>query len=93
MPTSVRISAVPDGGRGALPGRVARQPQATGNGAVSTYAYVNPVVAVSFGALFLGERPSPATLVGGVVVVASVAMLLIHRTGNPSRARAERPVR
>ena len=25
--------------------------------AVSTYAYVNPVVAVSLGALFLGERP------------------------------------
>jgi drug/metabolite transporter (DMT)-like permease len=48
--------------------------------AVSTYAYVNPVVAVSLGALFLGERPTPATLVGGVVVVASVAMLLINRT-------------
>ena len=52
-----------------------RLPAAT----VSTYAYVNPVVAVSLGALFLGERPTPATLVGGVVVVASVAMLLIRR--------------
>ncbi|TVZ05622.1 EamA family transporter [Trebonia kvetii] len=49
--------------------------------AVPTYAYVNPVVAVSLGALFLGERLTPATLVGGVVVVASVAMLLINRTG------------
>jgi drug/metabolite transporter (DMT)-like permease len=47
--------------------------------AVSTYAYVNPVVAVSLGALFLGERPTPATLLGGVVVVASVAMLLVNR--------------
>jgi drug/metabolite transporter (DMT)-like permease len=47
--------------------------------AVSTYAYVNPVVAVSLGALFLGERPTLATLLGGVVVVASVAMLLINR--------------
>jgi drug/metabolite transporter (DMT)-like permease len=46
---------------------------------VSTYAYVNPVVAVSLGALFLGERPTLATLLGGAVVVASVAMLLIHR--------------
>ena len=46
---------------------------------VSTYAYVNPVVAVSLGALFLGERPTLATLLGGVIVVASVAMLLIHR--------------
>jgi drug/metabolite transporter (DMT)-like permease len=49
---------------------------------VSTYAYVNPVVAVSLGALFLGERPTLTTLLGGVIVVASVAMLLIHRTGN-----------
>jgi drug/metabolite transporter (DMT)-like permease len=46
---------------------------------VSTYAYVNPVVAVSLGALFLGERPTLATLLGGAVVVASVAMLLIRR--------------
>ena len=46
---------------------------------VSTYAYVNPVVAVSLGALFLGERPTLATLLGGVIVVASVAMLLVHR--------------
>ena len=60
---------------------------------VSTYAYVNPVVAVSLGALFLGERPTLATLLGGVIVVASVAMLLIHRTANPSGARQERTAR
>jgi drug/metabolite transporter (DMT)-like permease len=47
---------------------------------VSTYAYVNPVVAVSLGALFLGERPTLASLLGGVVVVLSVALLLIRRT-------------
>ena len=47
---------------------------------VSTYAYVNPVVAVSLGALFLGERPTLATLLGGLVVVLSVALLLIRRT-------------
>ncbi len=51
--------------------------------AVSTYAYVNPVVAVSLGALLLGERPTPATLLGGAVVVLSVAMLLIHRAKSP----------
>ena len=51
--------------------------------AVSTYAYVNPVAAVSLGALFLGERPTLATLLGGAVVVLSVAMLLIRRTENP----------
>jgi drug/metabolite transporter (DMT)-like permease len=48
---------------------------------VSTYAYVNPVVAVSLGTLFLGERPTLATLLGGGVVVLSVAMLLIRRSG------------
>jgi drug/metabolite transporter (DMT)-like permease len=63
------------------------------NSVVSTYAYVNPVVAVSLGALFLGERPTLATLLGGVIVVASVAMLLINRTGNPAGARQERPAR
>jgi len=34
-----------------------------------------------------------ATLLGGVIVVASVAMLLINRTGNPAGARQERTAR
>jgi len=58
--------------------------------AVSTYAYVNPVVAVSLGALFLGERPTLATLLGGAVVIVSVAILLINRAGSPPRPRTER---
>ncbi|MGH3213627.1 MAG: EamA family transporter [Trebonia sp.] len=58
--------------------------------AVSTYAYVNPVVAVSLGALFLGERPTLTTLLGGAVVVVSVAILLINRTGSTPRAPAQR---
>ena len=70
------------------PARSRRLPTA----AVSTYAYVNPVVAVSLGALFLGERLTPATLAGGVVVVVSVAMLLINRTRSTAAAAAgERP--
>jgi drug/metabolite transporter (DMT)-like permease len=48
--------------------------------AVSTYAYVNPVIAVSLGALLLGERLTIATVVGGAVVLASVALLLLHRS-------------
>ena len=60
---------------------------------VSTYAYVNPVVAVSLGALFLGERPTLATLLGGAVVVAAVALLLFSRpapadAGEPGSRRA-----
>ena len=47
--------------------------------AVSTCAYVNPVVAVSLGALLLGEHLTPATVLGGAVVLASVALLLLHR--------------
>ncbi len=58
--------------------------------AVSTYAYVNPVVAVSLGALFLGVRLTLATLIGGAVVVASVAILLINRAGSPAPARTQR---
>ncbi len=51
---------------------------------VSTYAYVNPVVAVSLGALLLGERPTLATLLGGAIVVIAVAMLLMRRTVSSS---------
>ena len=41
---------------------------------VSTYAYVNPVVAVLLGALFLSERLTAQELAGTAVVVASVAL-------------------
>ena len=47
--------------------------------AVSTYAYVNPVVAVSLGTLILGERLSLTTLLGGAIIVASVALLLTQQ--------------
>jgi drug/metabolite transporter (DMT)-like permease len=52
-----------------------RLPTAT----VSTYAYVNPVIAVGLGALLLGERLTALTLLGGAVVLASVALLLVSR--------------
>lgn len=48
--------------------------------AVSTYAYVNPVVAVALGALILGEPLTLTTVVGGGIVIASVALLLSQRT-------------
>lgn len=47
---------------------------------VSTYAYVNPVIAVGLGAVLLGERLTPATLLGGSVVLACVALLLTSRS-------------
>jgi drug/metabolite transporter (DMT)-like permease len=43
---------------------------------VATYAYVNPTVAVALGALILGERVSWPILVGGAIVIASVAIVV-----------------
>ena len=43
---------------------------------VSTYAYVNPVIAVALGAVFLSEDVAVATLAGMVLVIASVAVIV-----------------
>ncbi|MEP7026699.1 MAG: EamA family transporter, partial [Actinomycetota bacterium] len=50
---------------------------------VSTYAYVNPVVAVLLGALVLGEPVSPGILAGGSCVVVAIAVILRYRNGAP----------
>ncbi len=47
-----------------------------GPGPVSSYAFVNPLVAVAFGYLALGEQPSPDLLLGGGLVVGAVALVL-----------------
>ena len=39
---------------------------------VVTHQYVNPLVAIALGMLFLGERPSPWSLAGALVVIAAV---------------------
>jgi drug/metabolite transporter (DMT)-like permease len=57
---------------------------------VSTYAYVNPVIAVALGALFLSEQVRPATVAGMVLVVASVAVIVRQETRSVSGgARSE----
>jgi drug/metabolite transporter (DMT)-like permease len=43
---------------------------------VSTYAYVNPVVAVILGAIILGEDVGLVTVLGTAVIVASVAVIV-----------------
>ena len=43
---------------------------------VSTYAYVNPVVAIALGWLILNEGISVMTLVGAGIIVASVALVV-----------------
>ena len=50
---------------------------------VSTYAYVNPVVAIFLGWLVLDEVVSATTIVGAAIIVASVA--LVVRTESPRR--------
>jgi EamA-like transporter family len=46
---------------------------------VSTYAYVNPVVAVILGALILAEPVTPSILAGGSCIVVAVAVILRYR--------------
>ena len=58
---------------------------------VSTYAYVNPVVAILLGVLFLSEQLSAQILVGAAIVVASVAVVV--RREPPAATQPEEGVR
>jgi drug/metabolite transporter (DMT)-like permease len=54
---------------------------------VSTYAFVNPVVAVVLGALILAEPITPSILIGAAVIVVAVAFIIFRQ--NAAR-RADR---
>jgi drug/metabolite transporter (DMT)-like permease len=41
-----------------------------------TYVYVNPVVALTLGALLLGERPTSTELLGAAIVLCGVALIV-----------------
>jgi drug/metabolite transporter (DMT)-like permease len=56
---------------------------------VGTYAYVNPVVAVLLGTVFLGEPLGWRTLGGGGIILASVAMIV--RAPKPRARPASEP--
>jgi drug/metabolite transporter (DMT)-like permease len=43
---------------------------------VATYAYVNPVVAVLLGAVFLSEVVTPSMLIGASIILAAVAFIV-----------------
>ncbi len=43
---------------------------------VSTYAYVNPVVAIVLGFLILDEVVTPVTVVGAAIIVVAVALVV-----------------
>jgi NaMN:DMB phosphoribosyltransferase len=46
---------------------------------VSTYAYVNPVIAVILGFVIAGEVIEPRTIIAGGIIVAAVAMIITAR--------------
>jgi len=56
---------------------------------VSTYAYVNPVVAVILGTIFLSERIDLRTVVAGGIILAAVALIVVAR--NRAAAAAAQP--
>jgi drug/metabolite transporter (DMT)-like permease len=60
--------------------------------AVSTYAYVNPVVAVVLGWVLLDEHLSWGTALGAALVVVSVALTVTARPARPARRSAPEPV-
>ena len=54
---------------------------------VSTYAYVNPVVAVLLGAAIAGEAVGPITVLGGLITVVAVA-IVVAEDGRQKRVDA-----
>jgi drug/metabolite transporter (DMT)-like permease len=62
-------------------------------GLVSTYAYVNPVVAITLGVLFRGEHLTWTLLLGAVIVVAAVAIVVRQEpAAAPAISEGEGPV-
>jgi drug/metabolite transporter (DMT)-like permease len=47
---------------------------------VSTYAFVNPVVAVALGTVFLNEKISWSTIAAGAAIVVAVVLIVTART-------------
>ncbi len=57
---------------------------------VSTFAYVNPIVAVFLGWWLLDETVSPRLFLAAAIVIAGVALITVAR-GRPPRAETKRP--
>ena len=55
---------------------------------VSTYAYVNPVVAVFLGALVLAEPITPSIVIGAAIIIAAVAFIVTREGARQRAARA-----
>lgn len=57
---------------------------------VATYAYVNPVVAVFLGTLFLAEPITPTMIAGAALILAAVAFI-VSRTAGATRSSSPEP--
>jgi drug/metabolite transporter (DMT)-like permease len=58
---------------------------------VVTHQYVNPLVAIALGMLLLGERPSPATLGGALLIVGAVYVAVRAESASASRPASVAP--
>ncbi len=58
-------------------------------GLVSTYAYVNPVVAITLGVIFLNEKLTWRLLIGAVIVVAAVALVVRQEPAGAPRLETD----
>ena len=58
--------------------------QHTSVSVVSTYAYVNPVVAVLLGAVALNELVTPSMLIGAAIIIAAVAFIVSRGGTRPA---------
>jgi drug/metabolite transporter (DMT)-like permease len=58
---------------------------------VSTYAFVNPVVAVALGTLFLSEPIGWTTIIAGASIVVAVVLIVTARTPAPKPAAEQLP--
>jgi drug/metabolite transporter (DMT)-like permease len=56
---------------------------------VSTYAYVNPVVAVVLGSVFLGEAITARTVIAGGIIIAAVALIVVARNRAAAAAQPQ----
>jgi drug/metabolite transporter (DMT)-like permease len=54
---------------------------------VATYAFVNPVVAVALGTVFLSEPIGWTTVIAGAAIVVAVVLIITARTPAPKPAR------
>lgn len=58
--------------------------KATTTAKASTYAYVNPIVAMFLGWALAHETPTPANILAAAIILTSVVIITTHQTANTS---------